>query len=94
MINYRTHATIKIGRKAVKEYFNIVNIEHYDAILGTPFLRKMGIVLDFRSPGIVQIGNEVIPTRKVLFNESKNTDNNIAMKGNIIQDSGAAMDRE
>ena len=61
MINYGTHATIKIGRKVVKEYFDIMNVEHYDTILGTPFLRKMGIVLDFRSPGMAQIGNEVIP---------------------------------
>ena len=79
MINYGTHATIKIGHKVVKEYFDIANIEHYDVILGTPFLRKMGIVLDFRSPGIIWIGNEVISTGKVLFDESKNTDNNIAI---------------
>ena len=94
MINYGTHATIKIGRKVVKEYFDITNVEHYDMIPGTPFLRKMGIVLDFRSPGIIWIGNEVIPTGKVLFDESKNTDNNIATKGNIIHDSRAALDRE
>ena len=65
MINYGTHATIKIGCKVVEEYFDIANVEHYDMILGTPFLRKMGIVLDFRSPGI--------PTRKVSFDESKDT---------------------
>ena len=94
MINYGTHTTIKIGHKVVKEYFDIVNIEHYNAILGTPFLRKMGIVLDFRSPGMAQIGNKVIPTRKVSFNSSKDTDNNITTKGNIIQSSGAALDRE
>ena len=94
MINYGTHVTIKLGHKVVKEYFDITNIEHYDAILGTPFLRKMGIALDFRSPGMAWIGNEVIPTRKVFFNESKNSDNNIATKGNIIQDSGTALDRE
>ena len=86
--------TIKIGCKVVKEYFNITNIEHYDVILGTPFLRKMGIVLDFRSPGMAWIGNKVIPTRKVSFNKSKDTDNNIATKGNIIQSSGTALDRE
>ena len=83
MINYRTHVTIKLGCKVVKEYFDITNVEHYDAILGTPFLRKMGIVLDFRSPGMAQIGNKVIPTGKVSFDESKDTDNNIATKGNI-----------
>ena len=91
IINYGTQATIKIGCKIVEEYFNIVNIEHYDAIVGTPFLRKMGILLDFRSPGIIQIGNKVILTRKVSFDELKNTDSNIATKGNMKQDSGAAL---
>ena len=94
MINYRTHVTIKLGCKVVEEYFDIANVEHYDAILGTPFLRKMGIVLHFRSPGMAWIGNEVIPTGKVSFNELKDTGNNIATKGNIIQSSGAALDRE
>ena len=94
MINYRTHVTIKIGRKVVEEYFDIANVEHYDMILGTPFLRKMGIVLDFRSPGMAQIGNKVIPTRKVSFDESKDTNNNIATKRNIIQRSGAALGRK
>ena len=94
MINYRTHATIKLGRKVVKDYFNIVNVEHYNMILGTPFLKKMGIVLDFRSPGMAWIGNKVILTGKVSFNESKDTDNNIATKGNIIQSSSTALDRE
>ena len=94
MINYGTHMTIKIGRKVVEEYFDIANIEHYDAILGTPFLRKMGIVLNFRSPGMAQIGNEVIPTRKVSFDLLKDTNNNIATKGNIIQSSGTALERE
>ena len=94
MINYGTHATIKIGHKVVEEYFDIANVEHYDTILGTPFLRKMGIILDFRSPGMAQIGNEVIPTGKVFFDKSKDTKNNIATKGNIIQSSGAALDSE
>ena len=94
MINYGTHTTIKIGHKVVEEYFDIANVEHYDAILGTPFLRKMGIVMDFRSPGMAWIGNEVKPTRKVSFDLLKDTDNNIATKGNIIQSSSAALDRE
>ena len=94
MISYGMHATIKIGHQVVKEYFDITKIEHYDAILGTLFLRKMGIVLDFRSPGMAHIGNKVIPTGKVSFDESKNTNNNIATKGNIIQSSSAALDRE
>ena len=94
MINYGTHTTIKIGHKVVEEYFDIANVEHYDAILGTPFLRKMGIVLNFRSPGMAQIGNKVIPTGKVSFDSLKDTNNNIATKGNITQSSSAALDRE
>ena len=94
MINSGTHATTKLGHKVVEEYFNIANVEHYDVILGTPFLRKMGKVLDFRSPGMAQIGNKVIPTWKVSFDESKDTSNNSATKDNIIQSSGAALDRE
>ena len=86
--------TIKIGHKVVEEYFDIANVEHYDVILGTPFLRKMGIVLDFRSPGMARIGNKVIPTGKVSFDKLKDTGNNIATKGNIIQDSSPALDRE
>ena len=70
MINYGTHVTIKIGRKVVEEYFDITNVDHYDTILGTPFLRKMGIILDFRSPGTIWMGNEVILTGKVFFKSS------------------------
>ena len=38
MINYGTHATMKIGHKVVEEYFDIATVEHYNMILGTPFL--------------------------------------------------------
>jgi hypothetical protein len=40
------NTTIKFGRKLYDEYFDVANIEYYDAILGTPFLRKLGITLD------------------------------------------------
>ena len=47
VINYGANATIKYNEKELKEYFNIVNIDYYDAILGTPFLRKHKVVIDF-----------------------------------------------
>jgi Aspartyl protease len=50
-INYGTNTTIRFGRKLYDEYFDVTNVEYYDAILGTPFLRKLGITLDFTSPG-------------------------------------------
>ena len=34
-------------RKELKEYFDIVNIDYYDTILGTLFLRKHEVIIDF-----------------------------------------------
>ena len=31
----------------MKEYCDIINIDYYDAILGTPFLRKHKVIIDF-----------------------------------------------
>jgi hypothetical protein len=71
MINYGTNMTTKFGHEKYDEYFNIPNVEYYDAILGMPFLRKLGVTLDFSSPGVVQIGDENIPIGKGSFdNES------------------------
>lgn len=34
-------------------YFNIVNTNHYDTILGTLFLEKYGVCIDFKCRGVV-----------------------------------------
>ena len=47
VINYGTNATIKYDGKELKEYFDIINIDYCDAILGTPFLRKHKVIIDF-----------------------------------------------
>ena len=47
VINYGTNTTIKINGEESKEYFNVVNIDYYDTILGTPFLKKFKVVIDF-----------------------------------------------
>ena len=47
VINYGANVTIKYNGKESKEHFNIVNIYYYDAILGTPFLRKHKVMIDF-----------------------------------------------
>ena len=56
MINYGTQMTIKFGCWTVEEYFDIANVEYYNAILGMPFLRKMGVILDFSGPGQIKWG--------------------------------------
>ena len=47
VINYGTNATIRYDGKELKEYFNIINIDYYDAILETSFLRKHKVIIDF-----------------------------------------------
>ena len=39
--------TIKYEGRELEEYFDIINIDYYDAILGTPFLRKHEVIINF-----------------------------------------------
>jgi hypothetical protein len=78
-INYGTNTTIKFGCKLYDEYFDVANIKYYDAILGTPFHRKLGITLDFSSPGTVRVGNEIVPIGK------KSADNELSTEGQRLE---------
>ena len=52
VVNYGANTTIKYNKKESKEYFDIVNIDYYDAILGTLFLRKHKVVIDFMNTSL------------------------------------------
>ena len=41
-------------------YFDIVNLDRYDAVLGTPFMRRFGVCLDFGT-NAVRMGARVLP---------------------------------
>ena len=47
VINYGTNTTIRVNGEESKEYFDVVNIDYYDAILGTPFPKKFKVAIDF-----------------------------------------------
>jgi hypothetical protein len=48
MINYGTRARLELGPVIENDvYLDVVNLDRYDVILGTPFMRKHGLVLDF-----------------------------------------------
>ncbi|KAF8236988.1 hypothetical protein L208DRAFT_1249811 [Tricholoma matsutake] len=46
-INFGLFTDFEIGGVVNTHYFDVVNINRYDATLGTMFMRKHGIVLDF-----------------------------------------------
>ena len=60
-ISYGATSTIAFGNQHIEEYFDVANIDYYDVILGTPFLRKLRITLDFASPGSIRIGTYMVP---------------------------------
>jgi hypothetical protein len=60
-INYSMKVCIKYGPIKVNQYFDIVNIDRYDVTLGTVFMRKHRIILDFKR-NQVRIGDRELPT--------------------------------
>jgi len=60
-INFGTESRIKFGSIAKDTYLDVANLDKYDSILGTLFLRKHGIMLDFNHNEIVICGKQRIP---------------------------------
>jgi hypothetical protein len=51
VINYRAKAELHIGALKEQRYFDVVNLDHYHIILGTPFLKHHGVLLNYNSHG-------------------------------------------
>jgi hypothetical protein len=64
VVNYGTRGQLTFGEFVSDEYFDITNVDYYDVILGTPFLKKWGISLDFGSQGGVRIQGQLVPEGK------------------------------
>ena len=60
-IYYGTNADLKVLGWNTKHYFDVVNIERYDAILGAPWLNTYKAMLDF-GKHVVRIFNKEIPS--------------------------------
>jgi hypothetical protein len=60
MINYGARTRVELGPICEDDaYLDVVNIDRYDMIIGTPFMRKHGLVLDFQK-NIVTIEDKQI----------------------------------
>lgn len=58
-ICYGTKVPVKIGKLVEDTYFDLVNLDRYDCIIGTPFLNRYGVSLDFKTRTI-RVGNSEI----------------------------------
>ena len=54
-----------------QEYVDIANFDHYDMIIGMPFMHSRTVILDFEND-VVRIGNKSIPAVKVLVPDLDN----------------------
>ena len=67
----------------MKEYFDIININYYDAILGTPFLRKDKVIIDFMN-NCLRLKDKIVRNQaneyKVGEGNPQNNTKNVSMK--------------
>jgi len=62
MINFGVKTCLELGPMHEDDaYLDVVNIDRYDMIIGTPFMRRHGLVLDFEQ-NTLSIRGEIIPT--------------------------------
>ncbi|KAJ7098432.1 hypothetical protein C8R44DRAFT_889055 [Mycena epipterygia] len=51
-VNHGAEVTVKYGPLLSEEYVDIINLDRFDAVIGTKFMRKHGISLDFKNDRI------------------------------------------
>ncbi len=52
-INFRTYSQVESDGFQGLEYFNVVNIDKYDIIVGTPFMHQNKVILDFEKKCVI-----------------------------------------
>lgn len=58
-INHGARAKLRVGPVNEACYFDVVDIDRYDVILGTPFLKKHNVVLNFKTRTVIIDGVNV-----------------------------------
>jgi hypothetical protein len=60
MINFGARTRVELGPVIEDDvYLDVVNIDRYDMIIGTPFMRKHGFVLDFARDTLSISGRDI-----------------------------------
>jgi hypothetical protein len=64
-VNFGTYVQIETHGESREEYVDVANFDHYDMIIGTPFMRARKVILDFEKD-VVRIGTQEIPATKIM----------------------------
>ena len=63
-IQYGAHAELKVGDLKQQRYFDVVNLDRYQVILGTPFLKEHKIMLNYAGSGSFKLGDRWFPVKE------------------------------
>ncbi|KAG6874565.1 hypothetical protein C0992_007463 [Termitomyces sp. T32_za158] len=66
VVQFGTEVKVKTSGQPTKEYVDIANFDHYDMIIGTPFMRKNKVSLDFVNNKVIINGTPLRAERVVL----------------------------
>ena len=64
IIKFGTDVTMKVANTDCMTYVDVANFDHYDMIIGTPFMRRNKVKLDFEKNEVV-INGQSLPAIKV-----------------------------
>lgn len=60
-INFGVRTKVLLGNRTSEVYLDVANIDHYDVILGIPFMVQWGITLDFKAD-VLRFEDQEIPS--------------------------------
>ena len=67
IINFGAKAEIECGDYSQTHYFDIVNLDRYQVVLGTPFLKQHGVILNYVGSRSFKLGDQWFPVREGEF---------------------------
>ncbi|KIJ26865.1 hypothetical protein M422DRAFT_191666, partial [Sphaerobolus stellatus SS14] len=69
---YTATTDITVGQRTYTETFDIANVDYYDVMLGTPFLRRVKANIDFNGLGSIVPSRDIAPTSGIeMFNRKE-----------------------
>ncbi|KAF8626391.1 hypothetical protein AX15_004889 [Amanita polypyramis BW_CC] len=66
-INHGARAELQVGEFKQMRYFDVVNLDRYNIILGTPFLKEHKIILNYAGHGSFKLKDRWFPVREGEF---------------------------